>query len=662
MDKPLLASHPLAWTNYVLGCIQQLRQRGVRVPTSLDICVLGDSLQRKGLSSSAAVENAVTLAILSAVSGLNPRSATAHITNSLAQVAQVAQVGNDAENNFVNVGSGILDQGSSMFPDIAVFRYIKGELCIRSVSLPTKLTGVTSTVIDTGTEFPLASSQDIDSLPLSYLPNHYRTISLFNRRVMAFSIGRSLLSQLPLRHSKHNATSPLSKSTHRVSSPSSPTASSPPPPPPSDSLPLSCRLVPFPALSVPFPLSRPLSHPKGRLIIPVPVLDALRCHSALPARLVLFDVKYDSHSDLDPMLWSSNPCAKQVPANVLTQSPMEKAEWLATKIGMSNLLTCPPASPLSSSSSPPSSPSASPSSSGWKDLTVVMLRDEIDYARKQRRPHTLQYVVVGVVSNHTLQTLLAAGLFDKGDVEDTQLCLDVLQYSVQETRRTDLMYYLLSGHLDQHLEEVVESDKEEEEENEEGAVQRHEKTRQARRQELAGLIELHAKEQESKGLRLRASYEREIARRLADTSVALDEEQVLYTVGALGDQSWADKVSLFHGESTFGALSAVDSLLQGKPLAVENGTGAVKDREASGKGRQKEHLDRLLRDIGWEQGLAAGAPGISWLPLQTQPRLLSVPDKMEGGSFHPDHIDLVVTTPQDGSYVVWTANDNGRVI
>jgi len=43
-----------------------MRKRGVGVPHSFQVYIIGNSIQRKGLSSSAAIENAVGLAILAA--------------------------------------------------------------------------------------------------------------------------------------------------------------------------------------------------------------------------------------------------------------------------------------------------------------------------------------------------------------------------------------------------------------------------------------------------------------------------------------------------------------------------------------------------------------------------------------------------------------------
>lgn len=86
-----------AWSNYVRGVVQQLMARGLPLQ-GLDLVIAGDVPQGTGLSSSASLEVAVGLAFKT-LCGLDSVSAT-----DLALIAQ------QAENRFVGVNCGIMDQ------------------------------------------------------------------------------------------------------------------------------------------------------------------------------------------------------------------------------------------------------------------------------------------------------------------------------------------------------------------------------------------------------------------------------------------------------------------------------------------------------------------------------------------------------------------------
>jgi galactokinase len=97
LEKSLTAS----WPNYILGVVQQFVQAGIAV-TGFDAALTGDIPIGAGLSSSAAVECAVALA-------LNQLYAAGMDKFSMVQLAQ------RAENEFVGVQCGIMDQFASMF-------------------------------------------------------------------------------------------------------------------------------------------------------------------------------------------------------------------------------------------------------------------------------------------------------------------------------------------------------------------------------------------------------------------------------------------------------------------------------------------------------------------------------------------------------------------
>lgn len=99
---PARQSGEASWTNYPLGVIASLPKFGLRAPGGFDFLVMSHLPSGAGLSSSAALELASALAFL-AVSGQDaPRE-------------QIVKLCRDAENSFVGVPCGILDQGVSGF-------------------------------------------------------------------------------------------------------------------------------------------------------------------------------------------------------------------------------------------------------------------------------------------------------------------------------------------------------------------------------------------------------------------------------------------------------------------------------------------------------------------------------------------------------------------
>lgn len=91
-----------SWVNYPLGVLVALPVFGLRVPAGFDYFAMSDLPLGAGLSSSAAIELASALAFLE-LTGERPSRET------------VVKVGKHAENNFVGVPCGILDQGVSGF-------------------------------------------------------------------------------------------------------------------------------------------------------------------------------------------------------------------------------------------------------------------------------------------------------------------------------------------------------------------------------------------------------------------------------------------------------------------------------------------------------------------------------------------------------------------
>ena len=104
----MLAGRPRAqtgarrWTNYPLGVIVALSKFGLRAPGGFDFLVMSNLPAGAGLSSSAALELASALAFLA-------------LTGDDASRETVVKICRYAENNFVGVPCGILDQGVSGF-------------------------------------------------------------------------------------------------------------------------------------------------------------------------------------------------------------------------------------------------------------------------------------------------------------------------------------------------------------------------------------------------------------------------------------------------------------------------------------------------------------------------------------------------------------------
>lgn len=91
-----------AWGNYPLGVLMAMRELGLPVPAGFDYLAVSDLPTGAGLSSSAAIELASALAFLAAEGATVPRE-------------ELVRLGRRAENSFVGVPCGLLDQGVSAF-------------------------------------------------------------------------------------------------------------------------------------------------------------------------------------------------------------------------------------------------------------------------------------------------------------------------------------------------------------------------------------------------------------------------------------------------------------------------------------------------------------------------------------------------------------------
>ena len=134
----------MSWPNYILGVIEQFILAGVSI-NGFDAALTGDIPIGAGLSSSAAVECAVALAI-------NELYATGFDKFTLVKLSQ------KAENDFVGVQCGIMDQFASMF---GKHNHVIRLDC-RSLEyeyVPFNMDGIKILLLDTNVKHSLGSSE-----------------------------------------------------------------------------------------------------------------------------------------------------------------------------------------------------------------------------------------------------------------------------------------------------------------------------------------------------------------------------------------------------------------------------------------------------------------------------------------------------------------------
>jgi len=100
-----------SWVNYPLGVLAAMRASGIATPGGFDYMVASNVPSGAGLSSSAAIELSSCLAFLEAAGTSVPRD-------------KLVALGRKAENEFVGVPCGILDQGVSGYGRVDSLVYI----------------------------------------------------------------------------------------------------------------------------------------------------------------------------------------------------------------------------------------------------------------------------------------------------------------------------------------------------------------------------------------------------------------------------------------------------------------------------------------------------------------------------------------------------------
>lgn len=132
------------WANYILGVVDQLQKQGLEVK-GFDCVFGGDIPKGAGMSSSAALECGLATALNHVFEfGLDKRS--------------IAKLSQKAENEYVGVQCGIMDQFASMFGQ----RHQVIKLDCRSLEyelIPFKIDGYKIVLLDTNISHSLASSE-----------------------------------------------------------------------------------------------------------------------------------------------------------------------------------------------------------------------------------------------------------------------------------------------------------------------------------------------------------------------------------------------------------------------------------------------------------------------------------------------------------------------
>lgn len=118
------------WANYPLGVLWAMQKRGLAVTSGFDMLFWGDVPLGAGLSSSASIELASAVA-LNALFSLRVRQ------------TELAKIGQEAENQFVGMNSGIMDQfasamgkkGHAILLDCNTLNYKYEPLDLKGVSI-----------------------------------------------------------------------------------------------------------------------------------------------------------------------------------------------------------------------------------------------------------------------------------------------------------------------------------------------------------------------------------------------------------------------------------------------------------------------------------------------------------------------------------------------
>jgi galactokinase len=134
----------LDWPNYVLGVAHELKKDGHTI-SGFNILITGNIPVGAGVSSSAALECATVFSLM-------------HLFDINISKQTMVQIAKRAENNFVGVNCGVMDQFASMFGKAD--HVIKLDCADLSYTyFPFKLEGISIVLFDTFVKHSLASSE-----------------------------------------------------------------------------------------------------------------------------------------------------------------------------------------------------------------------------------------------------------------------------------------------------------------------------------------------------------------------------------------------------------------------------------------------------------------------------------------------------------------------
>jgi len=192
LGAPILPDPDTPWTNYVRGMAALLIREGVAVPGA-DLAIWGDMPQGAGLSSSAALENAVGLA-LATLAGQGDFDRT-----------RLAQLGQVTEHDFAGCPCGIMDQLVSARAEAGHALLIDcRSLDARAIQMPP---GLAVMIVHSGISRALVDGQyEARRRHCEEAARHYGVVALRDLDAAGLEAGKAGLSDVAYRRARHVVT------------------------------------------------------------------------------------------------------------------------------------------------------------------------------------------------------------------------------------------------------------------------------------------------------------------------------------------------------------------------------------------------------------------------------------------------------------------------
>jgi galactokinase len=186
-----IAHSPYGWAEYVRGMAQALSADGVPI-AGANLAIAGDVPLGSGLSSSAALEVAVGLALCT-------------LSNSIIDPTRLAQIAQRAENQFVGCACGIMDQLISTRAQAEHALLIDcRSLACRAVALPQDMAII---IAHSGVRHAHADGEYNDRrAQCDAAAAHYGVAKLRDLDEAALLAGRGALDDIPYRRARHVVT------------------------------------------------------------------------------------------------------------------------------------------------------------------------------------------------------------------------------------------------------------------------------------------------------------------------------------------------------------------------------------------------------------------------------------------------------------------------